>query len=256
MSTPQRPPPDEARRPRDAANWAKPVSELKVTGDVPTDALTVGMQGKQLAGLAGGFGKMWQKTYRVALTGLDATPAEVIKVWKERFPQFWPKGNRFYGPLTGIAPGEVALLNLSMGGVKLSTGIMVIYADEESFSFMNPQGHMFHGMITFSAFVEDGVTVAQAQALIRAQDPLFELAMTFGGHRKEDRFWLLTLAALAAHLGCEDAEPDKQRVCVDRRRQWRQARNIKHNSAIRSGAYMMGAPFRAIAKPFRRKRAA
>ena len=31
---------------------------------------------------------------------------------------------------------------------------MVIYADDESFSFMTPQGHMFAGMITFSADVQ------------------------------------------------------------------------------------------------------
>ena len=41
---------------------------------------------------------------------------DLIATWKERFPDFWPEGNRFYGPLTGIAPGEVALLNMSLPG--------------------------------------------------------------------------------------------------------------------------------------------
>ena len=31
-------------------------------------------------------------------------------MWKKRFPEFWPPGNRFYAPLTGIQPGEVALI--------------------------------------------------------------------------------------------------------------------------------------------------
>ena len=57
-----------------------------------------------------------------------------------------------------MKPGEVALLNLAVpGGMTLSTGVRVIYADEESFSFMTPEGHMFAGMITFSAY-DDGVT--------------------------------------------------------------------------------------------------
>ena len=37
------------------------------------------------------------------------------------------------------------------GKMKLSTGVMVLYADEESFTLMTPQGHMFAGWITFSA---------------------------------------------------------------------------------------------------------
>ena len=55
--------------------------------------------------------------------------------------------------------------------MKLSTGVMVLYADEESFTLMTPQGHMFAGWITFSAAEEDGATVAQAQVLMRAQRP-------------------------------------------------------------------------------------
>ena len=48
------------------------------------------------------------------------------------------------------------MLDLTMpGGLKLSTGVLVLYADEESFTLMTPQGHMFAGWITFSAF-DDG----------------------------------------------------------------------------------------------------
>jgi hypothetical protein len=38
----------------------------------------------------------------------------VIKIWKERFPQFWPEGYRFYGPVSGMLPGDVAFLNLGV----------------------------------------------------------------------------------------------------------------------------------------------
>ena len=66
---------------------------------------------------------------------------------------------------------------------------------------MTPQGHMFAGWITFSATERDGETVAQAQVLMRASDPIFELGLTLGGHRQEDKFWDHTLRSLAAHLG-------------------------------------------------------
>ena len=53
-----------------------------------------------------------------------------MATWKARFPKFWPEGNRFDGPLTGIAPGEVALLDLAARPVRLSTGVLVLFADE------------------------------------------------------------------------------------------------------------------------------
>ena len=33
----------------------------------------------------------------------------------------------------------------------LSTGVLVLYADDESFTLMTPQGHVFAGWITFSS---------------------------------------------------------------------------------------------------------
>ncbi len=81
------------------------------------------------------------------------------------------------------------------GKMKLSTGVMVLYADEESFTLMTPQGHMFAGWITFSATEVEDETVAQAQVLMRASDPIFEIGLTMGGHKQEDRFWQHTLTA-------------------------------------------------------------
>jgi hypothetical protein len=239
---------------RDATSWAKSVSQLKVS-EVPEGALNLNVEGRRLASPIQGFGKMWQKTYQVRLPAERVSAPEVIAAWKERFPDFWPEGNRFYGPLTGIAPGDVALLNMAMPGkMKLSTGVMVLYADEESFTLMTPEGHMFAGWITFSATAVGDDTVAQAQVLMRASDPIFELGLTMGGHKQEDRFWQHTLTALAAHFEHE-ADVDTQVVCVDKRRQWSRWRNLWQSSAIRSTIYTMGAPGRALKRVFRRDRA-
>jgi hypothetical protein len=233
--------------PRDADSWAKPVDKLSVS-QVPEGALNLNVEGRRVTSPLQGFGKMWQKTYTVRL-GTAVKPADVIRTWKERFPEFWPEGNQFYAPLTGIKPGDVALLNLTMPGkLKLSTGVLVMYADDESFTLMTPEGHMFAGWITFSAREVDGETIAQAQVLMRAQNPVSELGLTLGGHRKEDKFWQHTLAALARHHGVESA-PTRDVVCVDKRRQWRRIGNIRHDAAIRTTMYSMTRPFRRRRDP-------
>ena len=244
----------EATPSRDAGFWAKNVSTLEV-GELPEGAINRNVHGRRVTSPVQGFGKMWQKTYKVTLPGRATTPKHVISVWKRNFPEFWPPGNNFYGPFTEIAPGEVAVLNLTMPGrVKLSTGVLVLYADDESFTFMTPEGHMFAAWITFSAFEATEGTVVQVQLLIRASDPIFEVAMIAGGSRKEDKFWHETLRNVARNFGVEDATVDMQIVCVDKKRQWSSARNIWKNSAVSSGMYAAGTPFRAIAKPFKKKK--
>src|SRR5215218_6852522 len=242
----EKPPRDETtekREPRDAAYWASYAETLKVTG-VTDGATNINVEGRRAVGPLQGFGKMWQKTYRVGLTGAETTPVEVIKTWKENYQEFWPEGNRFYAPLSGIAPGEVALISgAAPGGLKLSTGVMVLYADEESFTLMTPQGHPFSGWITFSAYTDNGATTAQAQVLMRANDPLYEMGLRMGGHKMEDGIWQHTLGALAAHFGVQ--EPVETNViCIDPKLQWREYRNIWHNAGIRSALYMVTAPLR------------
>jgi hypothetical protein len=237
----------------DATSWAKAVSRLNV-GEVPDGAINLNVDGRRLTSPIQGFGKMWQKTYQVRVPADRVSATELIATWKQRFPEFWPDGNRFYAPLTGIEPGEVALLNMALPGrMKLSTGVMVLYADEESFTLMTPQGHMFAGWITFSATERDGETVAQAQVLMRASDPIYEVGMTLGGHRQEDRFWQHTLTRLAAHFEC-DGEVDTKVVCVDRKRQWSKWRNVWHSAAIRSTLYTLGAPRRLVKRALVRDR--
>ena len=94
--------------------------------------------------------------------------------------------------------------------------MLVIYSDDVSFTFMTPEGHMLAAWITFSAFAENEVTVVQAQALERANDPLYELMATLGGHRMNNLFgsrhcgtWRRTGVVGDVHT---------QVVCVDARR--------------------------------------
>ncbi len=223
------------------ANWSKPVDRLAV-GAVPASALNLNVEGRRLVGPMQGFGQLWQKRYRVRLEGADATPEQVIAIWKNEFGTFWPKGNSFYGPITGIAPGEVAVLNLAVPGRQtLSTGVMVIYADEESFTFMTPEGHMFAAWITFSAFRDGPTTIVQVENLLRANDPIYEISLPIFGHRQENAFWLATLGNLAGRFGI-DATATLQQTLVDRKRHWKNARNIRHNAAIRSAVWTITHP--------------
>lgn len=240
MATPNRPDP-----PRDADYWAKPVAKLKVDA-LPEGALNLNVEGRRLLGPLQGFGQLWEKRYTVRLSGAPQTPSEVIKVWKENFPKFWPPGPRFYPSPAGIAPGEVALLNMT----GISTGVLVLYADEESFSYMTPQGHPFTGWITFRAFEDDACTVAQIHLFVRPNDPLYELAFRLLSSRLEDRHWEHTLRSLAAHFGVNGVV-QTQASCLDPKLQWRYAKNIWDNAAIRSRLYALGAPLRWLGRPLR-----
>ena len=233
-------------QPRNAASWAAKVERLEVQQRDGVRGTNVA--GRRLTGPVQGFGKMWQKTYRMSI-GTAVAPTEAIATWKAHFPEFWPKGNRFAGALAGISPGDVALLDLAVGGgVKLSTGVFVLYADEESFTLMTPQGHMFAGWITFSAEQTGEPTFVQAQVLMRANDPLYELALALGGHRKEDLFWSATMTALAQRLGVPDVAVETRSVCIDSRRQWRNARNVWHNAAVRSVLQTAATPFTKLGR--------
>ena len=233
---------------REEASWAKNVTRLNLS-DKPSGGIASNVEGRRVTGPIQGFGQMWQKTYQARLPGDEVEVAELISTWKARFPQFWPERNTFYAPLTGISPGEVALLDVTLPGrFKLSTGVMVLYADEESFTLMTPQGHMFAGWITFSARREGDDVVAQAQVLMRASDPIFELGLILGGHRQEDVFWQRTLVRLADFLGYPGTSVETSVVCVDKKRQWRKWSNIWHSSAIRSTFYMLGAPIRLFTR--------
>ena len=230
----------------DAEYWAKPVRTLS-TRDVPAGAIDANVSGRRLQGAASGFGRLSQKTFRVRLDDAKVTPTQVIETWKTRFGEFWPKGNRMFLPAGGIKPGEVGLINATPmpGAPAMATGVLVIYADDESFSFMSPEGHPFAGPITFSAFEEDGATVAQVHELTRASDPLYEIAMMLPilGERMQNGVWRRTLANLARHFGVTTPDVRSRIVVVDQGRQWSNWTNIWNNAAIRTA---IAAPLRML----------
>jgi hypothetical protein len=234
----------QPKPPRDSESWAHPVDRLATT------ATSTGMDtvtGRRVAGPVQGFGQMWQKTYSVRLDGAAIGPEDLIAHWKEHFQTFWPKGSTFYAPLSGIKPGEVALMDVQAvpgSPLRMSTGVMVIYADEESFTFMTPEGHGLSAWITFSSFRDGDTTVAQVQALERTADPLIELTYMLGANRMNDRFWVRTLDSLARSVGVVEPDVQALSVCVDRRRQWRYVRNLRFSAGFLMSVGIVTAPAR------------
>ena len=234
---------DEQLPPRDAANWAHRTEGLKV-GALPPEAVNLNVDGRQVVGPLQGFGQLWQKTYRVRLEGCAATPEEAIAAWKAHFPEFQPASNRFFPSVAGVAPGEVVLINASLQGMPMQTGVLVLYADDVSFTLMTPQGHPESGWVTFSASDEGGCTVCQVQSMARANDPLYEVGFALGGSAAQEAIWRHVLTSLAAHHDVLEQPVQFEKQCVDGRLQWGQAGNVRHNAAIRSLLYAITRPFR------------
>jgi len=130
------------------------------------------------------------------------------------------------------------------GTLMLSTGVFVLYADEESFTFMTPEGHVFAAWITFSAYSEANTTVAQVQTLMRSNDPIYEIFFRMGFSKVEDRLWQKTLTSLANYFGVAEPKVETQSICVDRKVQWSQAKNVWQNAGVRTTLYHMTAPVR------------
>lgn len=247
MTTPS---PEQEKQPRDTAYWAEEASVLKVER-APTGALNLNVEGHQVLSPLQGFGQLWQKVYQARVKNAKITPGEIVSVWKENFPQFWPKGNRFYATSSGIAPGTVAILSFGAPSIPgrlgmISTGVFVLYADDESFTFMTPTGHLFASWITFSAYQEDDSTVIQIHMLLRPNDPLYEMGMRLHVIPLfEDRFWRQTLINLMAHFNIS-APVKITATCIDKHVQWSQAGNIWQNAAIRTVLYTAMTPLRLI----------
>ena len=251
-------PVEQKAEPRDAAYWAQPVTKLKVS-DVPTGAINLNLEGREIVGPLQGFGRMWQRTYRVKLTGANATPAQVAADWKENFARFQPSNNHFYPSLAGVKPGQVVFIDTrlpvfpgSAGLIPIAAGVMILYADDESFTVMTPQGFPISGWNFFSAYEEEGCTVAQVQALVRASDPIYEFGFRFmGGQPEEDKVWFHVLETLAAHWGVS-AEVEFHKTCLDPSVQWKQWKNVWQNAAIRTTFYVLASPLRWLSNAVKR----
>jgi hypothetical protein len=111
---------------------------------------------------------------------------------------------------------------------------------------------MESGWITFSAYEENGVTVAQVESMARANDPMYEMGFMLFAHGNQEKFWQDTLAALARHFNV-NGQVQMRKACVDSRWQWSLARNVWHNAAMRTGMYVALAPFRWVGRIFKRK---
>lgn len=231
--------------PVDPAAFAPPAEPI------PGDTLREGaakatIEGRRAVGPALGFGQLWEKRFRTRFHNPALRPPEVMAAWKENFHLFWPGGNRFYPPAFGIAPGAVGVGELTPApGVKLAVGLLVLYADDESFTFLTAQGHMFAGWVTFSCMDDKGRTAADIHIQMRANDPLYELGLMLGGHGTEERFWVETLRALGRHFG-EELQVTSEATLLDPRRQWRRATNIRHNAFIRTTLHRLATPLRRL----------
>jgi hypothetical protein len=50
----------------------------------------------------------------VRLAGIEVTPEEGMRVWKERFPELQPPNSRFYPSMVGVTPGKVLFISASV----------------------------------------------------------------------------------------------------------------------------------------------
>jgi hypothetical protein len=153
--------------------------------------------------------------------------------------------------MQGIKPGEILFIDAmlpawpgSRWGFPVSAGVMVLYADEEMFTVMTPAGFPEAGWNTFSAYDDDGVTVAQVQSLARTNDPIYEFGFRFvGGARQQEKIWAAVLTSLGAHFGVSEAVQTDFNS-LDNRLQWLGVKNVWHNAIIRTVLYKLAAPLR------------
>ena len=213
----------------------------KSDAEVFKEADALDLHQQRPTGPEDGFGKLWRKIHRIDLSGADLPPEHVIATWKQRFGEFWPGQNRFYGPITALQPGELAIINIEMApATTLSTGVILVDSMPTGFTLVTPKGHMLCGWLHFAADRAGETTTVSVEMLIRASDPLFEIGMVVIGHKRENKFWEQTLRNLAAHFGIA-AEPETQVICENPRYQWENVKNIWHNGAIRNGLVRLAA---------------
>jgi hypothetical protein len=237
--------------PRDAPYWAQLAERLAVA-EVPAGAINLNVTGHRLAGPVQGLGPMWRKVYRLRLLGVQATPLDVVRVWKERFPELQPPQNRFYPSLAGVVPGEIVLLNASMRSLPVDSGVLVLYADDESFTLMTPEGCPEAGWITCSAYRDCDTTVAEVQTIGRSADPVFEFGFRYlGGAKEQEKIWAHVLRSLATALGGSGVV-EMQKTCLDPHFQWARIGNVRRNATIWSVLYALAAPARWITRLTRR----
>ncbi|MFC2041901.1 STAS domain-containing protein [Chloroflexota bacterium] len=214
------------------AGWAPNMHRLLVT-EKPEGALAKNMDGRRVIGQLQGFGPMWEKTYWIEIKNPAIKKQDIMLAMREHFVEFQIPENAFYPTSKGLAPGEMIFIDSRTPGGIVSTGVMVLYMDDRSFTFITPQGHPEAGWITFSVDEREDLVYVQIQGLVRASDPFFEVAFTIAGSKFQENIWKHVLSSLAKYVGVEDnVQIKKYRPATDL--QWTKAGNIWYNSQIRS----------------------
>ena len=237
------------------SGWAKSTPVIEV-GQVPPGATNINIEGRRRSGALQGFGRLWQKTYRMRLVGVDKNSSEIMQIWKAKFAEFQPPENHFYPPMTGIKPNDVLFISAKVPAfpgspsiLPVSSGVTVLYVDENQFTVMTPEGFPVSGWNTFSVMEdEDDVPVAQVQSLERSSDPIYEIFdRYFGSAGQQEMIWKSVLSNLAAHFGIQ-GEVTFNKFCVDPKVQWGAAKNIWKNAGARTMIYTITSPLRWFQK--------
>jgi anti-anti-sigma factor len=215
--------------------WSPNIFWLHVK-EKPEGSMNKNVDKRRVIGPLQGFGQMWEKTYLLKIEKPDLQPYDVMDVMKQHFPEFQPSQNAFYPSKKGITPGEIVLIDSKTPGGIVSTGVLVLYADELSFSLITPQGHPASGWVTFLARKYPGGVEMQIQGLERASDPFFELAYRVAGSKLQETIWKHVLSSLASHLGIR-ADVTVVKNCLASDFQWARIKNLWFNSQIRSLPY-------------------
>jgi anti-anti-sigma factor len=220
---------------QDDRGWAPDIDRLKVA-EHPKGAMDKNVDGRRVLGPLQGFGPMWQKTYQLPINKSGMQPHEVMEIMRNNFPAFQPPENDFYATGRGIAAGEIVLIDSSTPGGVVSTGVLVSYLDESSFTLITPEGHPEAGWVTFSAVKRDDSLEMQIQGLARASDPLYELAFRIAGSKLQESIWRHVLSSLAAYLKVEPAV-QVTKICIADDLQWGKTGNLWYSAQIRSLPY-------------------
>ena len=220
---------------QDIFGWAKNITRLKVT-EKPEGAMNKNVNNRRVIGPLQGFGPLWEKQYLLNVNTTTAKPSEIITVLKQHFPEFQPPINRFYPLKQGITPGAIVLIDSRTPGGIVSTGVLVLYADDTSFSLMTPQGHPEAGWVTFTAKQKKQSVEVKIRGVASASDPFYEMAFRVAGSKLQERIWTHVLSSLASHLEVED-NVKKEKNVIDSKLNWSNAVNLWYNAQIRSLPY-------------------
>jgi len=246
---------------RREGDWAAVRERIEV-GEIPAGVTPINVQGRLTAGALQGFGQLWKKTYQIRLRGITSDAVEVMDIWKKKFSELQPPGNKFYLPIDGLEAGDVIFIDSPLpvvppmydkpGLVPMTSGVMVMYNDSESFAVMTPEGFPVAGWNNFSVFEDNGELVAQVQSFERASDPIYEFGFRFmAGAKRQEFIWKHVLTRLAETVGVK-GEVSIERECLDPRLQWAYAAKVWQNAGVRTTFYKLATPFRWLGARLRK----